>query len=503
MANKKEVQAIDENNELLETSDILKFHDNPIESAAEDLLGRSKFAKHLANSILNWNKEESLVIAIDSNWGAGKSSVINMAVEELKKVGDDETAKVAFHQTNKNQRSSTGKTTEELKELSKNVAIIKFNPWGFSDGNNLGEHFFAEISNQLEKTKDADFTNIAQKLRSYGAVISPAISAASLFFGIPHGTLATADKLAKLTVAGATAVTENAKSHNNSEKEIREELCKELRATKKKILIVIDDIDRLTTPEIRQILRLIRVNGDFPHITYLLAFDRYVVETNLGKSPGVVGKDYLDKIVQVSIELPPINYNDIIEFLNREIKEVIGSFSIEEQKDFVNLHYGRYSHWNNISNGCFKDFFQNIRHVKRFINVFNYNLSYIIERDTISVNFMEFAVIQAIKLFAPTLYSAIRDNKELFILVEGANINQDMLDMTKVAAEQAIKDAINNKELSENMHDKFLILLKILFPRVDAAFDSENVPLGSDEFLSLEGGKRICSNDFFDKYFIL
>ncbi len=77
---------------------------------------------------------------------------------------------------------------------------------------------------------------------------------------------------------GGLADTTNA---DRSAKKVRDQITKELRALAEPIVVVIDDIDRLTTPEIREIFKLVRLTASFPNIVYVLAFDRARVEQAL------------------------------------------------------------------------------------------------------------------------------------------------------------------------------------------------------------------------------
>src|SRR5437764_9651607 len=70
------------------------------------------------------------------------------------------------------------------------------------------------------------------------------------------------------------------------------------------VLVLIDDIDRLTGDETREMFRLVKSLADFPNTIYLLAFDRARVASVLDESYGGAGSVYLEKIVQVSFELP-------------------------------------------------------------------------------------------------------------------------------------------------------------------------------------------------------
>jgi hypothetical protein len=70
------------------------------------------------------------------------------------------------------------------------------------------------------------------------------------------------------------------------------------------IFVFIDDIDRLTAREIRDMLGLVRLTAHFPKIIYLLAFDRAKVERALDQDGLEGGRSYLDKIVELSFDLP-------------------------------------------------------------------------------------------------------------------------------------------------------------------------------------------------------
>ncbi len=119
------------------------IYDKPIETEEDDLLGRKRFSQHLAKALLDWKEQESLVIAIYGEWGSGKSSVINLAIENIKK-----------------------------SEQNNKPTIIEFNPWIFSEEDSLGKHFFYEIAKELEIKNDTEKDlRIAKKLKFYANLI--------------------------------------------------------------------------------------------------------------------------------------------------------------------------------------------------------------------------------------------------------------------------------------------------------------------------------------------
>ncbi|MBE8182848.1 MAG: hypothetical protein HAW61_04930 [Candidatus Portiera sp.] len=450
-----------------EVSKIIRHDDQPIKSSGEDILGRAKFSKYLAKAILNWGanlppkKKESLVIGINAEWGSGKSSVINMTEKEL--------------------------------ENNKNVVIIKFNPWAFSAGNNLGPLFFMEISNQLEKKDKKGFVATIKGLRNYsGFMITISTLANSL------GVLSPEDA----AIATGITISANAEKllkqyggkHRKSEKETRELLRDELGKQDKKIVVVIDDIDRLTGPEVKQILRLIRVNGDFPNMIYLLAFDRLVIEKLLSSDNDTSGKDYLEKIVQVNLQLPAAKDEEIYKFLEQELDIIKQSLPKDLWKYFKSSEFGSESDMINVLGPMCGTMFKNIRDVKRFINSLNFKLQQVCNEGQVLVSPVDFAALEMIRLFVPTFYKFIKDYPNFCYSQEfdelerlrtySVSKNRNMPNNTPL--EEAVIQTIENKELSK-------IILETEFKDlIIKMFSSSN-----------SGDYRMRDSEFFDSYFTL
>ena len=90
-----------------------------------------------------------------------------------------------------------------------------------------------------------------------------------------------------------------------------------------RIVVVIDDIDRLTPDEIRLVFRLVKAVANFPQTIYLLAYDGPVITHALG-DPGLQdGKDYLDKIVQLSLPLPTPIQSSLQTMISNGFNEII------------------------------------------------------------------------------------------------------------------------------------------------------------------------------------
>src|SRR5450755_3400008 len=78
---------------------------------------------------------------------------------------------------------------------------------------------------------------------------------------------------------------------SRSMSEVKAEIAEDLRALRAPILVVLDDLDRLTPQETLEALQLIKANGDFPNLIYLILCERAVVENHIANALCVKGRD--------------------------------------------------------------------------------------------------------------------------------------------------------------------------------------------------------------------
>ncbi len=123
---------------------------------------------------------------------------------------------------------------------------------------------------------------------------------------------------AAAAAVGADQVANLAKRVSSDQKTIAEFATKTLAEGKREladafrrrpgsVLIVIDDIDRLTQEEVRLLFRLIRSNADFPKFTFLLLFDRQVVAAALDAVSSDRGEAYSRRLFRLDLMSPRLN----------------------------------------------------------------------------------------------------------------------------------------------------------------------------------------------------
>ena len=273
----------------------------------------------------------------------------------------------------------------------------------------------------------------------------------------------------------------NKKSILEVKREIKDELIKR----QKKLIIVIDDIDRLNQSEIKQIFRLIRINADFPNTIYLLAFDRNIIEKNLGEQAGVSGKDYLNKIVQVNFDIPFAKPTKTSEFLLNELNRVL-SVLPESAQTFYNQDN---PYWANVYHSGFKNLFKNIRDVKRFVSSLEFNISQMYQGGVMEVNPIDFTAIEAIRVFAPDFYFFMKSRNALFTSTDRVT-EKSVLEARKTEIEGPLeKLPYDTKESIQN-------LIATLFPQVYVTHGNGWQSIWSQNL-------RVCATSYFDSYFTL
>jgi predicted KAP-like P-loop ATPase len=431
--------------------------DQPIDTAKDDLLGRSAFAFSLADSILAYKNKNSIVTALFGEWGSGKSSVINIALEHLA---------LASGQLPKDQRP----------------IVIRFNPWNYSDQNQLLTQFFRELSVVLKRQDyGADAKKAGEQLEAYAEFFKPLAL-------IPDPTgLATILSVAGYEVVKkvGAAATKWGELKSKNLKEVRDQLDELLAKQNRKILIVIDDIDRLSSTEIRQMFQLVKMLGDFPNTVYLLAFDRGVVIKALQKVQEGSGEEYLEKIVQIPFELPVISKQEVEALLFSQLDTLI-----------VDIPEGKWdqTYWGNIYHSGFRHFFLNIRDVTRYVNSLRFAFSMVKNE----VNPIDFLAITALQVFEPAVYAGIRDNKDVFSGIFNGSYREDRDAESKQARARCDEILDRVALLSKEELKEFL---KRMFPKLESIYG--NMGYGYDRLASWRRSGRVCSPDVFDTFFRL
>jgi predicted KAP-like P-loop ATPase len=406
--------------------------DRPSTDPKDDLFGHAPFAKSLADSICRYPGSDGLVLALYGPWGSGKSTVLSYVSHYL-----------------------------EQQPEGDRPAVVTFNPWWFSGQENLARAFLGQLQAVLP-TKSDKFKKLGDLLGDFAEGVGGLIDLS----GMTGGAAGVIGKFIGMIT----------KRKPKDVPALKSEISKILREAEKRILVVIDDIDRLTPEETRQLFTVIKALADFPNVVYLLAFDREVAVQAIEQQSGMPGERYLEKIIQVPFELPPIDRVALGAALFKRLDEVLGDTSdgLFDQ-----------SYWTNAFHDGIDPLIQVPRDVVRFTNTLS--VTYPAVRG--EVNPVDFIALEALRVFLPGLYDVIRTNQDKF----SGHSRDNRYD----GDQRAIATFHDQwaQALPEQLRSSTKALLERIFPKIG------QMGYGAGWLTQWRRSLRACHPDVFPTYF--
>lgn len=428
----------------------MKFDDQPIKKSDEDKLYRKAVAGRLSSAIKAYKRNESFVIGIQGEWGDGKTSFINMALSDL--------------------------TSDNSKEK---YIIVNFNPWYFTGDDQILKQFCNLLSEKLSTNANGNqaIIDAAKNIKKIAALVKPlkdVVNFAGLSIGVPGiGSVlgATAEKAATFA-----RDLEEAYQPTEDLTEIKQQIETALENFDKKIIVIIDDIDRLNRDEIYEVFRLVKIIADFPKTIYVLSYDKKRV-TGFLKEKGY-DSNFIDKIVQQELSLPKPSREAVQKIFIQGLDEIIDEHSIkitEREKQY----YGE------INYAGLGNAFTNLRSVKRALNIiyFEYGL---LKNE---VNFLDFCLISLFRVYAHSVYEHIRDYGENYL---------NGWPPKDIEIKENYKKFKNSTPANESWA---IPIVETMFPVLSS--DAFNTSFGSDIVSQWVVDKRIATDEYFKRYFVL
>ena len=286
-------------NEEIDDKDTIFLSDTPIISDKKDILDYANDVKQLVEQLKIISSEYSYSVGITSSWGSGKSSYLNML---------------------KNYLSS-----------NKDFIVIDFNPRHSYTPQDIQKDFFSVLQSKL-KEYDYRFTYIFKNyLKALSIIESKFLS--SLF------------ELHKIWDV-------------KSEKEKLNDLISQI---DKRIVIVIEDFDRLLADEIIEVFKLIDGNASFTNFIFITAYDKKHINKIIGETYSNEEAFFSDKFFTIEVPIPKRPYDKIFNYLIETLTDKLHIRKEEVEKYEIVLA-------NHIE--VLKKYLTTLRDVKRFLNLF-------------------------------------------------------------------------------------------------------------------------------------
>ena len=402
--------------------------DQPLESTENDRLGYSFFAEELAQTITSRTPSDGYTIGVYGPWGSGKSTILNFV-------------------------------ENELRGIDSAPAVVRFNPWWFSGRGDLVEKFLTEMGAQLES--EEGFPDIRSNLADLSSSLSKVPFGAMT--GVPAGQ-------------GFAALHRLLQQEGESIDELKEGIHTELKESDRKIVVIIDDIDRLTPSEITLMFQLIKSIADFPNVVYVLAFEQEVVVNALQEEANFRdGKRYLQKIVQLPLHIPKQKEGALESLLLDQLAETPGDHIVEEER------------WNSLLSSGVLPLLDTPREVVRLANTVDV-MSASVGNE---VDFTDLVGLEALRVFHEDVYTEIKSSPNRFVghRTPGLRSPQE-----PDQYEDLLSDLDSDREPVES-------ILKTLFPMVNDNLNDQSSAFGDWDQMRVD--KRICHRERLPVYFRL
>jgi len=379
------------------------FEDNPtiIKRQSRDLVSR------ITELLVFENPKSSFTIGIIGPWGNGKSSLIKSVREEIK-----QEHKVVSYMRKPN-----------LEDL----LIVNFSPF---------------LNHNIDDILGDFFISLSVALNEYDGSLSNSIIEYS-------------DKLIKLYKKGElkNLLINNTFKRNDLPiydhyKKIDESIIK----VNKKIVVFIDDLDRLSALEILEVLKLIRNTANFSRTIFVVAFDKDYVSKAIKEENAYMDNRFLDKFIQLEVYLPAIQTSELKKhFIDslRDHKE----FNRQLIEDKINALEKSLN-----ENNLFERHVRNYRDSKKVMNQLIFENQFLDNE----VLYDEFLTFTLLKLKFPSIIQKLHDRDENFISFDTLEQRYDIVKFDD-------KDKIQKEYLAQlNDTDQQLLkdTLEALFPEI-------------------------------------
>lgn len=453
--------------------------DRPVQALPEDRYGiGAHFIPRLARLALDWPTHDGLVIGLFGPWGIGKTSVLNLFKNQI--------------------------TTQNSPE--RQTLFTSFNPWLYEDSAALITSFFATIAAEIGKEPEKGWTKAAAALRAMGSFLAVASKGVSVFgvtidasavsnaIGVGAAALQEGSGLSRELASVADLVGTGQRKFEEHKKAVEDGLL-QLGAAGGRLVVAIDDVDRLDKAELVNLLRLIRTVADLPFVSIVVAMDDERVRDILSHSTSEgYGRSYLDKIIQIPIHIP---LPDTATMTVEVATQLTNTFESRGMQPPAFLRFAE-SWYEPEELRLLRSLIRTPRDLARFINGIRMLL---LAGDAPDVSPSDVILIEALRIFHPDVYSRVRRNKDFLTSTDRGDdaiarlSDRDREKRIKERSAQLEEIIQGERALPQLAADQAVRrIIHILFG------DVENSSSGGERARNA-ADRRIRSSSSFDNYF--
>jgi len=413
----------------------LQFNnDDPLAEDGADLLGRENTIRALVKLC---TQDDPVSIALTGGYGDGKTSVLNLLIPHLK--------------------NAVPKSTRPI--------IVRFNPWLPSDSVTLVYSLLNSIVEQV--TADYFVPGLSATARSYARTLVgsiPYVKELKIVFDEP------------------------------SQQEKLSALAKRVSSVGRRILVVLDDIDRMQPEELETILKILKGSSELKNVSFLSSFDKSEVANILrSKRPHQDTRLFMEKFFSSEVALPKVDREVLKKLFVAELNGVLlgilpGAQGVPKTLDEI---------WE-WGGGAY---FSNLRRIKQFRNYVANSLPAVSNE----VDLSDFLRLEIVREMEPVAYETVYLRPEVFAARDLAlEANRYFLGLDDKKDKEYRQKTIRDLEASLKLETRTTVmgLLSDLFPQIrqfltDVEYRQPSARQGDSEKLM-----RISHHLHFRQYFV-
>lgn len=251
--------------------------DEEIGEERDDLLASETQAKSFAETVLAGGAHSGLIFGVDGPWGVGKTSFINLAERYWESARDE-------------------------------VIVCRFEPLRYASEPDLADRLIRDLSAAIQsKVFAPEFRSAATR---YSRLIKGKAEISFLGF--------------KLSMEPSQETVD----------ELLDDIDEVLRRIGRRVIIVIDDLDRLDAKTTNNVLFATRRTFKLSQATYVLCYDTEVLVG--GQEEGSRAREFLEKFVTVKLSLF-VDTSSLRDFLRRDWQNAENQLSLVPSDTMVKL----------------------------------------------------------------------------------------------------------------------------------------------------------------------
>lgn len=441
--------------------------DRPIRTFSEDKLDRKPLIHSLVARLIS---DGAPVVALIGAYGDGKTSILYLLENELK---------------------------------SQKTIVVQFKSSLPGDDLTLVSTLFNSISKQL---RNRFFVRrLRNVLRRFARRISGLIPSAPSGLKDVFSEKSQQDELQELTEKLATLPVH-------------------------RVVVLLDDMDRMQGSELRMLLKIIRATEDYPKLSFVCAFNKKALVDALirhqvidritlsfastgdfvpsGTAVGQIsaddtraGYEFLEKFFPVQVPVPKLDDGQIgkeFNFRFNQFAERSGMSMLPEDTAAFDEAFRPF--WK----PHFLPSLNNLRKINSYFNALNASFSLVKDE----VNLIDFMCIELLRQTDPEVYEQVFKNRSLFYYPEWDILRWDEKVVTLDDTQKKKRSDAAFDQVFRSLHgperDFALSLLGHLFPKVNAYRDARALSsIGTPSEADADKNKRVFHPDHFSTYFSL